>query len=138
MSQVPVKILQQDYVLSCPDGQEVALREAVAKANQAMQPLCETAKVRTREQAAVLVAVNFAFQNHALQKHIAQLEQQLTQLALLSTAATDAPMPQPLEDEASVQRLQALCERIDAVLNPRSSNDRAAPEAEPPPAEPAE
>ncbi len=138
MSQVPVKILQQDYVLSCPDGQEVALREAVAKANQAMQPLCETAKVRTREQAAVLVAVNFAFQNHALQKHIAQLEQQLTQLALSSTAATDAPMPQPLEDEASVQRLQALCERIDAVLNPRSSNDQAAPEAEPPPAEPAE
>ena len=138
MSQVPVKILQQDYVLSCPDGQEVALREAVAKANQAMQPLCETAKVRTREQAAVLVAVNFAFQNHALQKHIAQLEQQLTQLALLSTAATDAPMPQPLEDEASVQRLQALCERIDAVLNPHSSNDQTAPEAEPPPAEPAE
>lgn len=72
MSQVPVKIMQQDYVLSCPDGQEAALQEAVAKANQAMQPLCETAKVRTREQAAVLVAVNFAFQNLALQKtHLA-------------------------------------------------------------------
>lgn len=139
MSQVPVKILQQDYVLSCPDGQEVALREAVAKANQAMQPLCETAKVRTREQAAVLVAVNFAFQNHALQKHIAQLEQQLTQLALSSAAATDAQLPHPLEDEASVQRLQALCERIDAVLNSHSSsNDQAAPEAEKPPTEPVE
>ena len=64
MSQVSVKILQQDYVLSCPDGQENALLEAVAKANNAMQPLCDKAKVRTREQAAVLVAVNFAFQNH--------------------------------------------------------------------------
>ena len=29
MSQVSVKILQQDYVLSCPDGQEAALLEAV-------------------------------------------------------------------------------------------------------------
>lgn len=70
MSQVSVKILQQDYVLSCPDGQEAALLEAVVKANQAMQPLCELAKVRTREQVAVLAAVNFAFQNQALQKHI--------------------------------------------------------------------
>ena len=78
MSQVSVKILQQDYVLSCPDGQEAALLEAVVKANQAMQPLCELAKVRTREQAAVLAAVNFAFQNQALQKHI---QQQLLQPA---------------------------------------------------------
>ena len=131
MSQVPVKILQQDYVLSCPDGQEVALREAVAKANQAMQPLCETAKVRTREQAAVLVAVNFAFQNQALQKHIAQLEQQLTQLALSSAAVAEA-QTLPQEDLASTERMQALCERIDAVLHPKRISDDHATHSHPP------
>lgn len=107
MSQVAVKILQQDYVLSCPDGQEQALLEAVAKANQAMQPLCESAKVRTREQAAVLVAVNFAFQNQALQKHINQLEQKALQLVLPTT------QPQPQEEDS---RIHALCQRIDQAL----------------------
>lgn len=107
MSQVSVKILQQDYVLSCPDGQEEALREAVAKANLAMLPLCESAKVRTREQAAVLAAVNFAFQNLALQRHIQQLPLQAQAQAMPSatTAADNA-------------RLQALIERLDQALAP--------------------
>ena len=112
MSQVSVKILQQDYVLSCPDGQEAALLEAVVKANQAMQPLCELAKVRTREQAAVLAAVNFAFQNQAfqnqaLQKHIQQqlLQPQPTPICTAPTAAEQA-------------RLNALVERLDRVLAP--------------------
>ena len=107
MSQVSVKILQQDYVLSCPDGQEAALLEAVVNANQAMQPLCELAKVRTREQAAVLAAVNFAFQNQALQKHI---QQQLLQ-----------PQPAPIctaPTAAEQARLNALVERLDRVLAP--------------------
>ena len=107
MSQVSVKILQQDYVLSCPDGQEAALLEAVVKANQAMQPLCELANVRTREQAAVLAAVNFAFQNQALQKHI---QQQLLQ-----------PQPAPIctaPTAAEQARLNALVERLDRVLAP--------------------
>ena len=107
MSQVSVKILQQDYVLSCPDGQEAALLEAVVTANQAMQPLCELAKVRTREQAAVLAAVNFAFQNQALQKHIQQqlLQPQPTPICTAPTAAEQA-------------RLNALVERLDRVLAP--------------------
>lgn len=125
MSQVPVKIMQQDYVLSCPDGQEAALIEAVNKANQSMQPLCETAKVRTREQAAVLVAVNFSFQNLALQKHIAQLEQQLAQLAL---AAAHAEAPASDTDDSAHQRVQQLCERIDAALaqQPQTSDPEPA------------
>ena len=123
MSQVPVKILQQDYVLSCPDGQENALLEAVAKANQAMLPLCETAKVRTREQAAVLVAVNFAFQNQALQKHIHQLEQQITQLALSKQAMAPPPPPAPANDQAHTERLQALCARIDQALHTTPAQD---------------
>lgn len=127
MSQVPVKIMQQDYVLSCPDGQEAALQEAVAKANQAMQPLCETAKVRTREQAAVLVAVNFAFQNLALQKHISQLEQQVAQLALAATAAEQQPNTTP--DKAAAERIRALCERIDTALGKTT----APPESQPAP-----
>jgi len=102
MSQVAVKILQQDYVLSCPDGQEEALHEAVAKANLAMLPLCESAKVRTREQAAVLAAVNFAFQNLALQRHIQQLPQH-----------NQATPPPAVADSA---RLQALIERLDQAL----------------------
>lgn len=104
MSQVAVKILQQDYVLSCPDGQEKALHEAVAKANLAMLPLCELAKVRTREQAAVLAAVNFAFQNQALQKHIQQMSLQPPQ---------PTPSAPPAVDNT---RLQALIERLDQAL----------------------
>lgn len=111
MSQVSVKILQQDYVLSCPDGQEAALLEAVMKANQAMLPLCESAKVRTREQAAVLAAVNFAFQNQALQKHIQQ-HQQPQQPRTENTPAPSA---------ADQARLHALIERIDRLLPPEST-----------------
>ncbi len=103
MSQVSVKILQQDYVLSCPDGQEEALHEAVAKANLAMLPLCESAKVRTREQAAVLAAVNFAFQNQTLQKHIQQMSLQTRAMPSVAPAADNA-------------RLQTLLERLDQAL----------------------
>lgn len=112
MSQVSVKILQQDYVLSCPDGQEEALREAVAKANLAMLPLCESAKVRTREQAAVLAAVNFAFQNQALQKHIQQLPLQAQAMPLVPPAADNA-------------RLRALIERLDQALAAPASQTNA-------------
>lgn len=137
MSQVSVKILQQDYVLSCPDGQENALLEAVAKANNAMQPLCDKAKVRTREQAAVLVAVNFAFQNQALQKHISQLEQQIAQLALSAqqasahaqkaaeAAAAAAATSYSAHDQA---RSDSLAQRIDALL--AAATTPAAPEAQ--------
>lgn len=113
MSQVSVKILQQDYVLSCPDGQEAALLEAVVKANQAMLPLCELAKVRTREQAAVLAAVNFAFQNQALQKHIQQHQQPQPPQA--------QPENAPAPNAADQARLQALIERIDHLLCPDST-----------------
>ncbi len=80
----------------------------MVKANQAMQPLCELAKVRTREQAAVLAAVNFAFQNQALQKHIQQ--------QLLATAANPRICTAPTAAEQA--RLNALVERLDRVLAP--------------------
>ena len=115
MSQVSVKILQQDYVLSCPDGQEAALLEAVVKANQAMQPLCELAKVRTREQAAVLAAVNFAFQNQALQKHI---QQQLLQPqpAPICTAPTAAEQARLAEEQSMVVGERDLAKMTSAQL----------------------
>ncbi len=122
MSQVAVKILQQDYVLSCPDGQESALLEAVTKANNAMQPLCDGAKVRTREQAAVLASVNFAFQNQALQKHISQLEQQMAQLAISMQEANQqaqraaAQQTAPSYSAADQSLCDDLAERIDTAL----------------------
>ena len=54
MKQIEVQIMQQSYMLSCPEGRELHLLEAVERIDGAMTRIRDAGKVRTRERIAVL------------------------------------------------------------------------------------
>ena len=61
MNQLEVQIMGQSYMLGCPDGGEVRLREAVQRVDEAMCKIRDAGKVRARDRIAVLAALNLAF-----------------------------------------------------------------------------
>ena len=132
MSQIEARILQQDYVLTCPEGQEEVLLAAVQRVDEDMERIRNTGKVRARERVGVLSAVNLAFENATLYARIQELEREL-ELALESAAASPALGDEPLSEAAAqeltaelegmltlrereLQEAQQLRERLDAVL----------------------
>lgn len=62
MKQIEVQILQQSYLLSCPEGHESRLLDAVERVDTAMTRIRDAGKVRARERIAVLAALNLAFE----------------------------------------------------------------------------
>ena len=52
MKQIEVHILQQSYLLSCPEGHESRLLEAVERVDTAMTRIRDAGKVRARERCA--------------------------------------------------------------------------------------
>lgn len=46
MKQIEVQILQQSYLLACPDGQESRLLDAVERVDTAMTRIRDAGKVR--------------------------------------------------------------------------------------------
>jgi len=69
MKQIEVQILQQSYLLSCPEGHESRLLDAVERVDTAMTRIRDAGKVRARERIAVLAALNLAY---ALEQRPAQ------------------------------------------------------------------
>ena len=65
MKQIDVQIMQQSYVLGCPEGHESRMLEAVERVDSAMNRIRDAGKVRARERIAVLAALNLA---HELQQ----------------------------------------------------------------------
>ena len=126
MKQIDVQIMQQSYVLGCPEGHESRMLEAVERVDSAMNRIRDAGKVRARERIAVLAALNMAFEisDHetaalAAQAHAAALAQQI--------ADTPAPVPVAIEAPASggetfvnneedEARLQSLIKRLDETL----------------------
>ncbi|MBS0509084.1 MAG: cell division protein ZapA [Proteobacteria bacterium] len=113
MKQIEVQILQQSYLLACPDGHESRLLEAVERVDTAMTRIRDAGKVRARERIAVLAALNLAFE-------IADREAaDLASAAQLRSAP--ANVTEPLIDDAPdgparEQRLQQLLLRLDQAL----------------------
>ena len=117
MKQIEVQILQQSYLLTCPEGHESRLLDAVERVDTAMTRIRDAGKVRARERIAVLAALNLAFE-------IADREA----AALAASAAPQpaAPVPAAGGDAAfsaaaalptdENQRLQALVQQLDNVL----------------------
>ncbi|WP_144733824.1 cell division protein ZapA [Extensimonas perlucida] len=103
MKQIEVQILQQSYLLSCPEGQEARLLDAVERVDTAMTRIRDAGKVRVRERIAVLAALNLAFE-------LAEREN-----AAITAAAQAASDSTPLPTGAS-QRLQTLVQRLDDAL----------------------
>ena len=62
MKHIEVHIMQQSYLLACPDWHESRLLEAVERVDSEMVRIRDAGKVRTRERIAVLAALNMAFE----------------------------------------------------------------------------
>lgn len=108
MKQIEVQILQQSYLLACPDGQESRLLDAVERVDTAMTRIRDAGKVRARERIAVLAALNLAFE-------VADRD-----AAAAQAAAQPAPAAAPTSAVAPTKedtlRLQSLLGRLDQAL----------------------
>lgn len=108
MKQIEVHILQQSYLLSCPEGHESRLLEAVERVDTAMTRIRDAGKVRARERIAVLAALNLAFE-------IADREAAALAAPAPAAAAPAARQDSLLPDDDQ-QRLRQLVQRLDQAL----------------------
>jgi len=129
MKQIEVQIMQQSYLLGCPEGHESRLLQAVERVDTAMTRIRDAGKVRARERIAVLAALNLAFEiadrEEADLATLASAAQAPTQPAPLaaepnaahvgSPALAAGPAPEPLSADSAGQ-LQLLLRRLDNAL----------------------
>lgn len=122
MSQLEIQILHQDYLLTCPDGHEAQLMEAVERVDQQFQQMRDNSKLRSRERVGVLLAVNLAYENLELRHQLQALQQQLA--ALQGTAPSndleiDAQRLNSLELQAAhdLKAADQLLQRLNQVLD---------------------
>lgn len=99
MKQLEVQIMGQNYMLGCPENNDIRLLEAVHTVDSAMCQIRDAGKVKARDRIAVLAALNLAYQ---LLEPVPAPEQ-----------ATDAP---DAASQASQAQLKALLERLDTAL----------------------
>ena len=105
MKQLEVQIMGENYMLGCPDNNEIRLLEAVDSVDSAMCRIRDAGKVKARDRIAVLAALNLAYQ--------------LLEPAPPQTAQQTPDQPLDTADsvsEATQARLQALLQRLDAAL----------------------
>ena len=108
MKQIEVQILQQSYLLACPDGEESRLLDAVERVDTAMTRIRDAGKVRARERIAVLAALNLAFE-------VADRDAAAAQAAAQPAPAA-APTSAVAPTEEDTLRLQSLLGRLDQAL----------------------
>lgn len=128
MSKLDVKILHQDYVLTCPDGQEAQLLEAVERVDQQFQKMRDSSKLRSREHVAVLLAVNLAFENLKLREQLLDLQEQVSS----QLSNEDGERLQALEAQLAQEQEQAeqLLQRLDQALGTPQPSPASEAEAE--------
>lgn len=107
MKQIEVQIMQQSYLLGCPEGHESRLLEAVERVDTAMTRIRDAGKVRARERIAVLAALNLAFD-------IADRE--AAALAASAQQRTPAPAADGTFSADELTRLDMLSQRLDQAL----------------------
>lgn len=114
MKQLEVQIMQQSYLLGCPEGREARLLEAVERVDTAMTRIRDAGKVRARERIAVLAALNLAFElaDRESADLAAAAQQPLAPARGPSVATVDGSDALLGEDE----RLQSLVRRLDEAL----------------------
>ena len=118
MKQIEVQIMQQSYLLSCPEGRELHLLEAVERIYSAMTRIRDAGKVRTRERIAVLAALNMAFdiadREASAVAALAEAKAAQEKAAKAQAAKDKSAKEQAAKDEAA--REQAEQERAAAAL----------------------
>ncbi|MGJ7579222.1 cell division protein ZapA [Variovorax sp. RHLX14] len=117
MKQIEVQIMDQNYLLGCPEGGEAELREAVERVDTAMCKIRDAGKVRARDRIAVLASLNLAY----------DLGQQVaaTSAALITMAVAAAEKSESADDSANGDashpdtdeaRAAQLVQRLDQAL----------------------
>ncbi|MHA7602175.1 cell division protein ZapA [Alicycliphilus sp. T452] len=115
MKQIEVQILQQSYLLACPDGHESRLLEAVERVDTAMTRIRDAGKVRARERIAVLAALNLAFE--IADREAAELAAATAQRSAAPvTSAATAGAGDASQSPAQELRIQQLLLRLDEAL----------------------
>ena len=112
MKQIEVQILQQSYLLTCPEGHESRLLDAVERVDTAMTRIRDAGKVRSRERIAVLAALNLAFE--IADREAADLAAGAAAQRIAPAAGSSAQ--ESLLPDGDNQRLQTLVERLDQAL----------------------
>ena len=113
MSQIEARILQQDYVLTCPEGQEDMLLAAVQRVDADMERIRNTGKVRARERVGVLAAVNLAFEGASLYTRVQELEQELE---LQNSQPPSTSADEALQSDAALEEAHTLASELQALL----------------------
>lgn len=137
MKQLEVHIMQQSYMLGCPEGQEARLLAAVKHVDGAMSGIRDAGKIRGRERIAVLAALNVAFdlldlqvQNSELSQTTDALQAQAAAQSAAMAEAQSVPGPQATLDW-DAPRLQSVMQRLDAALAPLPTQTSVAPPISP-------
>jgi cell division protein ZapA len=99
MKQIEVSIMGQSYLLGCPEGGEVRLKEAVSHVDREMCAIRDSGKLKARERIAVLSALNLAY----------ELTERPAVVAPVAPSADSADVPSP-------EHVDRLIARIDQVL----------------------
>lgn len=111
MKQIDVQIMQQSYVLTCPDGQEERVQEAARRVDDAMTRIRDSGKVRSRDRVAVLAALNMAFD--VLDRDAQQALMANVHSEMQSMDQEHASAPEVSEAaQAELQRQQMLAEQL--------------------------
>ncbi len=117
MKQLDVQILHQSYLLTCPEGHEERLLEAVARVNDTMARIRDAGKVRSRERVAVLAALNMAFDIVTAERAPPPVAEPVQpQDDAENAQAEDAWAQAMIQQQADAQRIVALLERLDQAL----------------------
>ncbi|MBX3632595.1 MAG: cell division protein ZapA [Acidovorax sp. SCN 68-22] len=108
MKQLEVQIMQQSYLLGCPEGREARLLDAVERVDTAMTAIRDAGKVRARERIAVLAALNLAFD---------LADREAAELSRASAATAPAPVGATgMATAPDHERIEALVLRLDEAL----------------------
>ena len=122
MKQIDVQIMQQSYVLTCPDGQEERVQEAARRLDDAMTRIRDSGKVRSRDRVAVLAALNMAFD--VLDRDVQQAHMLNVHAEMQSLAQEQVPPPDVSEAaQAELQRQQTLAEQLVLRLDQALESD---------------
>ena len=112
MKQLEVQIMQQSYLLSCPEGREARMLDAVERVDTAMCKIRDAGKIKARDRIAVLAALNLAFE-------VADRENAATAAAAATPAAPAWGPSAPGDADHNPEhdpRLDSLLQRLDASL----------------------
>jgi cell division protein ZapA len=101
MTQLDVLIMGQAYKLACKEGEESALRQAVAYLDSKMCAIRDTGKIKGNDRIAVMAALGIAAE-------------------LLGTKSDDGPFADMTVAEVK-QKISAMHAVIDAALTPQEN-----------------